>query len=337
MLANFRNASDYDVIVVDTPGSLRDTDVLSAVLDNSDVVILPMEPATMSVKPVVRVIRQLVEPRGVPYRVLVSRVKRDPSAVRRKDEALEMLDEMNLPHFRGVVAPLSFHPDAAVHHEARPAQTLARAALESASQAVWVMASRDPREVLRRYLSLVLADWAEQRKAEVDPERKEALKQQRLGLLEILESYGVKVDDPSYLTLVTAAAHEVRNHLSDGDFGNPEQVERLWRASAGSAHGKMWPSVELRVSVEVDGRRYSFPDADAMSAILVLANRVTQYGVFRFIDYAGHEPGLAERLRATAMRWYARIPKVRGVPDRLGDLAGYPPAATSFETRDHRR
>lgn len=81
------------------------------------------------------------------------------------------------------VAPLSFHPDAAVHHEARPAQTLARAALESASQAVWVMASRDPREVLRRHLSLVLADWAEQRKAEVDPERKEALKQQRLVVL----------------------------------------------------------------------------------------------------------------------------------------------------------
>ncbi|MBF4562877.1 hypothetical protein ITJ43_12100 [Microbacterium sp. VKM Ac-2870] len=176
------------------------------------------------------------------------------------------------------VAPLSFHPDAAVHHEARPAQTLARAALESASQAVWVMASRDSREVLRRHLSLVLADWAEQRKAEVDPERKEALKQQRLGLLEILESYGVKVDDPSYLTLVTAAANEVRNHLSDGDIGNPEQVERLWRASAGSAHGKVWPLLELRVSVEVDERRYSFPDADAMSAILVLANRVTQYG-----------------------------------------------------------
>ncbi|MGZ0069853.1 AAA family ATPase [Microbacterium arborescens] len=112
VLANLRNASDYDVIVVDTPGSLRDTDVLAAVLDNSDFVILPMEPATMSVKPVVRVIRQLVEPRGVPYRVLVSRVKRDPSAVRRKDDALEMLDEMSLPHFRGVIREYVMHTDA---------------------------------------------------------------------------------------------------------------------------------------------------------------------------------------------------------------------------------
>ena len=223
------------------------------------------------------------------------------------------------------VAPLSFHPEAVVHHEARPAQTLARAALESASQAVWVMSSRDPREVLRRHLSLVLADWAEQRKAEVDVERKEVLKQQRLDLLAILASHGVKVDDPSYLTLVTAAADEVRTNLSDGDLADPAQVERLWRASAGSAHGKMWPSLELRVSVERDGRSFSFPDADAMSAILVLANRVTQYGVFRFIDYAGHEPQLAERLRATSLSWYARIPKVPGAPTRLEDVSGYPP------------
>jgi len=91
----------------------------------------------------------------------------------------------------------------------------------------------------------------------------------------------------------------------------------------------MWPSLELRVSVEADGRRFSFPDADAMSAILVLANRVTQYGVFRFIDYAGHESELAERLRATSLRWYARIPKVAGAPERLEDVRGFPSSAES--------
>ncbi|ROR36405.1 hypothetical protein EDF63_0524 [Curtobacterium sp. JUb34] len=228
------------------------------------------------------------------------------------------------------VAPLTLHPDAVVHHEARPAQTLARAALESASQAVWVMASRDPREVLRRHLSLVLADWEEQRKAELDPQRKADLKQQRLDLLKILEEHGVKISDPSYLTLVTAAANEVRSKAPMADLGDPERVERLWRASAGSAHGKMWPSVELRVSVELDGQKFSFPDADAMSAILVLANKVTQYGVFRFIDYAGHEPQVAERLRVTTHRWYARIPKIAGAPERLEDVSGYPhPTADS--------
>jgi hypothetical protein len=222
------------------------------------------------------------------------------------------------------VAPLTLHPDAVVHHEARPAQTLARAALESASQAVWVMASRDPREVLRRHLSLVLADWEEQRKAELEPQRKADLRQQRLDLLKILEAHGVKTSDPSYLTLVTAAASEVRSKAPDADLGDPARVERLWRASAGSAHGKMWPSVELRVSVELNGQKYSFPDANAMSAILVLADKVTRYGVFRFIDYAGHEPQIAERLRVTTRRLYARIPKVAGAPERLEDVPGHP-------------
>jgi len=231
------------------------------------------------------------------------------------------------------VAPMALHPDAVVHHEARPAQTLARAALESAAQAVWVMASSDPREVVRRHLSLVLADWEEQRKAEVDPQRKANLRQRRLDLLDMLKSHEVKVDDPSYLKLVTAAAHEVRTKLSDGDLGDPAQVERLWRASAGSAHGKMWPSLELRVSVEVGGRPVSFPDADAMSAILVLANKVTQYGVFRFIDYAGHEPQLGERLQATAQRLYARLPRISGAPGRLEDVPGHLPAESNSDGR----
>ncbi|ROR83285.1 hypothetical protein SAMN06295974_1352 [Plantibacter flavus] len=230
------------------------------------------------------------------------------------------------------VAPMNLHPDSAVRHDARPVQTLARAALESASQAVWIMASRDPSEVLRRHLSLVLADWAEQRKAEVDLERKADLKKQRLDLLDVLESHGVKVDEPSYLTLVTTAAHEVRTNLSDGDLGDPAQVERLWRTAAGSAHGKMWPSLALRVSVEIDGQSFSFPDADAMSSILVLANRVTQYGVLRFIDYAGHEPQLAELLRAASLRLYARIPKVEGAPERLEDVPGYPATETKSAT-----
>ncbi len=216
------------------------------------------------------------------------------------------------------VAPLTLHPDMAVHHDARPAQTLARAALESSAQAVWVMAASNAPELLRRHLSLVLADWEEQRKAAVDPEVKEKLRTQRAALLGLIESHGVRTDNPPYLTLVTSAADEVREKTTVGIAASAE-VERLWRASAGSAHGKMWPSLELRVSVDVAGRHYTFPDADAMSAMLILADQVTQYGVFRYVELAGHEPALAERLRETAQRWYQRIPKVPGAPARLQD------------------
>lgn len=66
----------------------------------------------MSVMPAVRGIRQLIEPRNLPYRVLVSRVKRDPSAVRRKDDALELFDEMQLPRFRSFIREYVMHTDA---------------------------------------------------------------------------------------------------------------------------------------------------------------------------------------------------------------------------------
>ena len=195
---------------------------------------------------------------------------------------------------------------------------LARAALESSAQAVWVMAADNAPELLRRHLSLVLADWEEQRKAAVGAEGKEKLKAKRAALLSLVESHGVRADNPSYLTLVTSAADEVREKTTV-DIAAPADVERLWRASAGSAHGKMWPSLELRVSVDVAGRQYTFPDADAISAMLVLADQVTQYGVFRYVEFAGHEPALADRLRETAQRWYQRIPKVPGAPERLQD------------------
>lgn len=116
ILSKLRQA-DYDVIVVDTPGSLRDGDVLGAVLDNTDFVVLPIEPATLSVKPALRTIRQFVEPRGLPYRVLLSRVRRDEASARRAEEAGEMLDGMKLPRFRGTIREYIAHSDAPLSGE----------------------------------------------------------------------------------------------------------------------------------------------------------------------------------------------------------------------------
>lgn len=82
---------EYDTVIVDTPGSLADEDVLNAVLDVSDFVVAPLTPSFMEVKPVQRTLQQFVLPRNLQYRVLLNRV--DPRDGRSQLEAFqEILD-----------------------------------------------------------------------------------------------------------------------------------------------------------------------------------------------------------------------------------------------------
>jgi hypothetical protein len=215
------------------------------------------------------------------------------------------------------VAPLKLHPEAEQHFTARPAQTLARAALESASQAVWVFAARSPHEMALRHITLVLEDWEQQRKAAIELAEKTALKAKRDTLLTGLGLSEADLRAPSYLMLVTAAAAEVRSKGSSSDVPDEAHVQRLWRASAGSAHGKRWTSIELRKTVTIGGQNYSVADPEAMSAMLGLAAAVTTYGVARFNDFAGHASTLTPRLRTIHSDWYERVPKISGAPNTL--------------------
>ncbi|AEW98996.1 putative plasmid partitioning protein (plasmid) [Streptantibioticus cattleyicolor NRRL 8057 = DSM 46488] len=74
-------------IFVDTPGWLdlseddssadplgdgRAAEILRAVLDNADSVILPIEPEPLGFKPTLRTIKRVVEPRKLPYTVVIN-------------------------------------------------------------------------------------------------------------------------------------------------------------------------------------------------------------------------------------------------------------------------
>jgi chromosome partitioning protein len=59
-------------VVVDTPGSLENEDILAAVLDETDEVIVPMPPEPLVYKPTTTTIDEVILPRGLPYRVLVN-------------------------------------------------------------------------------------------------------------------------------------------------------------------------------------------------------------------------------------------------------------------------
>jgi chromosome partitioning protein len=86
-LANLRKVKGVRHIFVDTPGWLdlseddakadplgdgRAAEILRAVLDNADSVILPIEPEPLGFKPTLRTIKQVVQPRKLPYTVVIN-------------------------------------------------------------------------------------------------------------------------------------------------------------------------------------------------------------------------------------------------------------------------
>jgi len=110
VLRRLRELAEYDVVIVDTPGSLESTDVLRAVIEASDYVILPTEPAGLSVAPLIKTIQRLVVPSGKPYRVLLNKV--DPRSLTTAEEARQMLLRKDVPTFDVSVRHYVAHRDA---------------------------------------------------------------------------------------------------------------------------------------------------------------------------------------------------------------------------------
>jgi chromosome partitioning protein len=106
----------YDVILVDTPGSLHDLPVLDAVLDVADFVILPCKATALSIKPLTRTLNEHVLTRGVPYRVLANRVKPrsiDATGAFKDARGLyDLLDGAGYLHFRSFLREYQVYEDA---------------------------------------------------------------------------------------------------------------------------------------------------------------------------------------------------------------------------------
>ena len=102
----------YDVIFVDTPGNLEGTAILSAVLDVSDFVIVPINPKPLSVEPTRRTVHELIEPRGIPYRVLLSEI--DMREAGQLEDWQAIVDGLELPRFKQHIRKYKAHSDAPV-------------------------------------------------------------------------------------------------------------------------------------------------------------------------------------------------------------------------------
>lgn len=63
----------YEIVVVDTPGSLEGADVLSAVIPKCDITVIPTEPSALGFEPLQRT-KKLADDSNIPCRVVLSRV-----------------------------------------------------------------------------------------------------------------------------------------------------------------------------------------------------------------------------------------------------------------------
>lgn len=101
-LSLIRNADDYDYVLIDTPGSLDNTAVLSAVLDVADFVILPLNPEPLVVPALRRTVAQHIAPRGLDYRVLLNKI--DRRVFGQLEDWQELVDDgLKMPRFEGYI------------------------------------------------------------------------------------------------------------------------------------------------------------------------------------------------------------------------------------------
>lgn len=103
----------YDLVLVDTPGSLESTKPLETVLDAVDFAIVPLTPEPLAVEPTIRTITTLIEPRHVRHAVVLNRI--DPRIPTQLPAWQALLDSTwGIPRFDTHVRQYKVHADAPV-------------------------------------------------------------------------------------------------------------------------------------------------------------------------------------------------------------------------------
>lgn len=189
-------------------------------------------------------------------------------------------------------APFKFHPKQTTIFTLRPTLALARAALESAAQAVWLLDTTDPLELLRRHLCLVRWDLEEHRKSQSDQAKKDLIRERDAAIVRETSALftEAQIKPPhGYLWIIKNACHASDLQL------NADCVESLWRAASGAAHGMYWPNEELTIdqvkgaSREPQSFASQIPDPDVMINVLRASDTMATYAALRYLDFAGED------------------------------------------------
>lgn len=170
----------------------------------------------------------------------------------------------------------------------RPALTMARAAMESAAQAVWILSATTPREMTERHIRLFLWDLDEQQKAATTAEWKASIREGRSASLAFLGLDDKNFRAPHYIDLIKDAATWAAMVADDDRLDDPVHVERVWRTCAGAAHGKRWPLNELMKEYRrPDGTTALVPDPDVITDALNIADAFASVGALTLAQKSG--------------------------------------------------
>jgi chromosome partitioning protein len=108
-LGELRQIVEYDLIVIDTPPALR-SELLNAVIAESDYLVLPTPPAPMDLMALIDTVRTAVKPLGIAYRVLLTKV--DSRSLKETLEAQNTLLELGIPACHAFVRNYKAHEKA---------------------------------------------------------------------------------------------------------------------------------------------------------------------------------------------------------------------------------
>jgi chromosome partitioning protein len=110
-LRQLKQIQGYNLIIVDTPPALQ-TDVLAAMMEIADYVVLPSPCAPMDLAILVQTVQEVVAPTKVPHRVLLTRV--DSRSLREAIDAQNQLLSLGIPTCHAFIRAYKAHERAAL-------------------------------------------------------------------------------------------------------------------------------------------------------------------------------------------------------------------------------
>jgi hypothetical protein len=191
------------------------------------------------------------------------------------------------------VAPFKFHPEQRTRIDLRPGLTLARAAMECAAHALWIFGTRDIEECVRRHIALLRWDLQEHRKSKQSQPEKQQVQAYEDDLVQAVSAIFTEEQTRppnGYLQLFQQVC-------SSDEYTGFEitEVEPLWRAASGAAHGKVWVGNDLQVDHLLSGadgatRSIRVPSVEGILSVLEMADRMVLNATFKQVLWSGYDP-----------------------------------------------